>query len=406
MEVGYGARAGERAAELAMHFEHGRDIGRAVRYQQQAAAQALGRYAYAEAIAYSTRALALLQSLPDTAVRAQQELAVQLVLGTALMTTQGHAAPVVERTYTRAYALCQQAGEDTLLFPTLWGLWRVALNRPALARAQEVGEQLLALTQRLSDSGLQLEAHLALGMTLWYRCELQPALTHLTQAWTLYVPDDHRPLARLYGGYDPGVPCLCYLATALWMAGYPTQAEAQSQAALTLARDTAQPYSLAVALHFAAVLAHLRRDVSAVLCYADERLALTQAQGFPHWKATGTVFHGWALAMHGAASAGLAEVRQGIDALMALGAGVAQPYWGAILVEVYDRASHSAEGLAVAAEMLLRVEQTDDRFYETELYRLQGELQRYPNARVQADAAETSLSQALAHHPPPRGEVL
>ena len=62
--------------------------------------------------------------------------------------------------------------------------------------------------------------------------------------------------------------------------------------------------------------------------------------------------------------------------------------------------------LAVAAEMLLRVEQTDDRFYETELYRLQGELQRYPNARVQADAAETSLSQALAHHPPPRGEVL
>jgi len=41
-------------------------------------------------------------------------------------------------------------------------------------------------------------------------------------------------------------------------------------------------------------------------------------------------------------------------------------------VEVYDRASHSAEGLAVAAEILLRVEQMDDRFYETELYRLQG----------------------------------
>jgi len=92
------------------------------------------------------------------------------------------------------------------------------------------------------------------------------------------------------------------------MAGYPTQAEAQSQATLTLARDTAQPYSLAVALHFAAMLVHLRRDVSAVLCYADELLALTQAQGFPHWKATGTVFHGWALAMHGSASAGLAEV--------------------------------------------------------------------------------------------------
>ena len=147
MEAGYGARAVERAAELAMHFERGRDAARAVPYQQQAATNALGRYAYAQAIAHCTRGLELLQNLPDTPARAQQELGLQLALAAALMTTQGHSAPAVERAYAHAYALCEQTGDTAALFSALWGLWRIALNRPALARAREVGEQLLTVVR-------------------------------------------------------------------------------------------------------------------------------------------------------------------------------------------------------------------------------------------------------------------
>jgi predicted ATPase len=36
-EAGYGARCGEIAARLAMHFERGHDLPRAVQYHQQAA---------------------------------------------------------------------------------------------------------------------------------------------------------------------------------------------------------------------------------------------------------------------------------------------------------------------------------------------------------------------------------
>ena len=42
-ERGYGERVGEIAGELALHFEQGRDYGRAVRYRQLAAEQALRR---------------------------------------------------------------------------------------------------------------------------------------------------------------------------------------------------------------------------------------------------------------------------------------------------------------------------------------------------------------------------
>ena len=51
LEAGYGAQAGEVAAQIAVHFERGGEIRRAVAYWQQAGDNAARRNAYAEAIA-------------------------------------------------------------------------------------------------------------------------------------------------------------------------------------------------------------------------------------------------------------------------------------------------------------------------------------------------------------------
>ncbi len=60
----FGAGARELAAELAVHFEEARDVWRAVRYLQQAAATAFRRYANREAAGYLTRALDLARLRP------------------------------------------------------------------------------------------------------------------------------------------------------------------------------------------------------------------------------------------------------------------------------------------------------------------------------------------------------
>src|SRR5262249_6352300 len=69
-ETGYGAQAQEIAAELAVHFEQGRDADRALRYLQYAADNALRRSAHADAITHLTKALALLTGLSETPERA------------------------------------------------------------------------------------------------------------------------------------------------------------------------------------------------------------------------------------------------------------------------------------------------------------------------------------------------
>ena len=67
----------EIAAELAVHFERGRDTERAIQYLQQAGENAVRRSAYQEAISLLTKGLELLKTLPDTPERVQQELTLQ-----------------------------------------------------------------------------------------------------------------------------------------------------------------------------------------------------------------------------------------------------------------------------------------------------------------------------------------
>ena len=123
LEHAYGERTREVAAELAVHFECGRDWQRAVQYLQQAAANAAQRHAPQEVIALLTKGVELLATLPETRERVQREVDMLIALGAARIATQGYAAPEVAQTYARARQLCHHLDDPHQLFPTLRGLW-------------------------------------------------------------------------------------------------------------------------------------------------------------------------------------------------------------------------------------------------------------------------------------------
>ena len=197
-----------------MHWQQGWDKARAARYHQQVAEQALRRYAYREAMAHLTTALELLATLPESPVRAQEELSLQLALGVMLLTIQGHASQEVERTYTRALVLCQQLGETIPHFRVLRGLWNCALTQGKLLASRERGAQLLALALRQGEPELLPLAHRALGTSLFWLGEFAQAWQHLRAR----RDPGHRPrLPRLYRavwrGPRPGLSALWGLNT-------------------------------------------------------------------------------------------------------------------------------------------------------------------------------------------------
>ena len=87
---------------LAHHFTEAGLGATAVGYWQRAGLRGMQRSAYVEAISQLTKALELLNTLPETPERTLQELSLQTTLGPALMATRGFGAPEVQRAYARA----------------------------------------------------------------------------------------------------------------------------------------------------------------------------------------------------------------------------------------------------------------------------------------------------------------
>jgi predicted ATPase len=379
---------------LAHHYTKAGVREQAIAYWQRAGQQALHRSANLEAIQHLTTALELLATLPDTPARAQQELDLRIALGPALMAMKGLAAPEVAQVYARARELCQYMGETPQLFPVLWGLWMFYYSRGQFHLAWEMGTPILDLAQRQHEPALLLEAHLVLGSTLYCLGELVRARAHLEQSRALYDPQQHGAHALLYGGHDPGVCCRGSEAWILWLQGYPDQALERMHEGLALAHRLSHSLSLTHARLKAAWLHQFRREGHAAQAQAEAALTLATEQGFPYWLAAGTATRGGALAVQGQVAEGIAQLRQGLDAWQAMGADGFRPYFLALLAEAYGKVGQGEGGLAVLVEALTAAQNTGERFYEAELYRLKGELllrQATGRGEGQTDPAQPAM---------------
>jgi predicted ATPase len=372
LEAGYGAAARELAAELAMHFERGRDVARAVQYRQYAGEQALRRSAHQEAIAHLTTGLTQLRQLPDGPERAQQELALQSALGAALRATKAY-APETERAYLRARELCRQLGEPPQLFPVLYSLYELYEYRGAFQYSQELGEQLLHLAHYRHDTTLLLGAYDSLACTAFHLGAFARVLEYTEPGLALYDPQQHRAMASLYGK-DLRVSCQYWSAMALWFLGYSDRALARINEALTLAQELAHPYSMAVALNRAAFLGQFRRESHATRQWAEAAAVIAAEHGFPRHTAIGPLLRGWALARQGQGAEGIAQIRQGFAAYRGLGMAMEDPYFLALLAEAYASVDQVEDARTALADALSQLPSGRGFFYEAEIYRLQGEL--------------------------------
>ncbi|HSR34011.1 MAG TPA: AAA family ATPase [Anaerolineae bacterium] len=390
LEELYGDQASEIAAiapQLAWHFQEAGITEKAIDYLRQAGERAVQLSAHQEGVAHLTRGLELLMALPDSLERAQQELALQLALGTAWQGTKGTPAPEVEKAYTRARELCQQTGEMSQLCRVVGQLAMVYYVRAEHQRARELGEEAISLAQRAKDPLLVALGHWYLGVILFGLGEYTAARTHLEQMISFYEPQHHHPLVFL-SGLDAGLSALAYDACCLWCLGYPEQALKQSQEALALARELDHPFSLADTLHYAGCLLNrMRQDGPALKDHAEELMRLSNEKGFPGWLAEGTSFRGEALAMLGQVQEGMAQMREGMAAMKSIDVRLFLPGTVRSLAEAQAKAGQPEEGLATLAEALALLEETDERHWEAELYRLRAEL-----LLMQGDEAEAEAS--------------
>jgi len=154
----------------------------------------------------------------------------------------------------------------------------------------------------------------------------------------------------------------------LWLLGYPDQALQRSRDALALAQRLSHPYSLVHALFFAAWVHQQRGEAQAVEAQIETAVTLAREQGFTRWVVQGAVLRGWLLAQQGKKQEAISLMRQGATVVRE------QSPFAAPLAEAHGEVGQPEEGLRVISGELARVLKIGERFYEAELYRVNGEL--------------------------------
>jgi predicted ATPase len=387
LEEAYRERLPPVAAELAMHFQHGRDPSRALFHLLQAARNALDRSAYAEARGHLQCAEKVLSTLPEGAERYRGELEVLLLLGRVLMTTKGWGREEVESVYLRARELCEQLDDKPRLLQTLWGMICVSFVRAEMRKTQLLGREVLGLAKKLRDPAFAILGHMELAGTAFHLGETTAgSLRHFHQAKTLYNPSQHRSHLTRFG-VDMGLFSRSWATHFLWHAGYADQARAQGEESLRLAGELAHPFSRAITLAYATMLHQFCRDLERVDFLAEATITLCIEHGFPYYLAWAEVLRGWSRAAAGAPEEGIADIRRGIGVLQAT-AGARLPYYRALLAEACAWAGHVDEAYQGVADSFADIQKTEERWCEAELHRLRGELFRSEkvNHRVEAEA--------------------
>jgi predicted ATPase len=216
----------------------------------------------------------------------------------------------------------------------------------------------------------------------------------MEEAVALYDPISHGSLVQ--AGVHPPVNTKAVLGILLFCLGFPDQALARSNAAIAEARRLAHPPSLALSFAFGVVLLLLVGDDAALDEWADQLVAVTTEQGFPLWRAFGTIYRGWVKAKNANAAEGISVLRSGSIAYRATGAEAWVPHHIALLARACDIAGQIEEALTLLDEALQIVERTGERWLVAELNRHKGELllrQGHPEAAEQLYRKALSIAE-------------
>jgi predicted ATPase len=294
-------------------------------------------------------------------------------LGGALQAAKGYAAPETGRAYARAQQLWEQLGSPSefLRVPVRQSVYHAI--RGELDLALRLDEELLRLSRQHNEYAGLVLGHISSGRELMYMGRFTSSRLHLEEVLALYDPISHHSVIHRTGD-DPHVVSLAFLGIVLFCLGYPDQALARSNEAIAEARRLAHPPSLAQSLTAAARLLSLVGDNAALEQRVGELVSVATEQGFPHWRAAGTIYRGWLQANNGNVTGGLCLLRSGSTALRSTGAESLRPYHIALLARAHEIAGQIEEAATQLDGALQIVEKTGERWFAAELNRHKGQL--------------------------------
>jgi len=397
-----GERAPEIAAELSVHFERGGEPARAVTHLSRCVARARQRFAPREALAAAAQAMGLLERMPETPTRNEQELEVRLLLGIPLSATLGYTSSEVRENYARARTLCEKVGHARQLFEIVHAAWYRELGGDEADGAWQSVEELGRIAEGL-DADFRWRATLARGRTEFWNGQVAVAVPRL-----LRCVDEARDRVEVSSeiyGVDPIVAAFMTCAQGLWFLGRPDQARAYAQGGLARAERNGRPLDLASALCQAARIELLCGSAGAAAILAARALTTSTEHDVAYFLPVSRFLLGAVAADQSDVGGGLRQMLMGLAGQRTTTGPFLVDSSLALIAAAHGRLGQWDEGIRRADEGIELAVHTLERLYVAELWRVKGELiagkrrlskrRRGPATTREADAAVTCVRRAL-----------
>lgn len=373
------------SGQLAVHYERAGLVQQALTYYETAAIWAQHIFAHNEAIRLLLKALTLLETLPPSEERDEQELALQTYLGISMVSTKGYGAPEVWKACSRAQQLCDQL-KKPVSSPILRTLAIAHIQHTEFEKALDIGNQLLVRAEQEQDNMLVVEGHYVLGVTLSWQGAFRKACWHFKQAIDRYNPALAHAHIALYS-QDPKAVCLIRQAWALACLGYPDQARQASQDAQAYALELSHPFTRAYIMCWDTLHYHFRQEIQKTLVLAEATINFCSEYRLDFWRSMALVLHGWALAEQASFEIGIAEIEKGISGFQAADVEFILPYYMALLAKRQVRQGDIKKSLIIVNQGIEQVGLTGEKWCEAELFRIKGELLHMQGEVIEAEIA-------------------
>lgn len=375
-------------AELALHFDRGRQPLAALRHYAEAADAALQHFSPASCIPLTERGLALLPQAAAGPERDGLEITLATLQGLAAFQAVG-VGELARAAFERAYRLLASDLRHPMRGRLLHGLGYLSSLRGDYVEALVVAKRAEALAAESGDRELMLVACFLHGEIHHMQGRTAASCEWLERG--LALAESRGDAAGGVFAADPQVALLGLLAIERVRCGLMRQGRDLAERARTRAVALRQPMTRLVAGWQQALLEVRLGSAERLAEMAEEMHGLMEEFDLAHGQSALQWFRGWAEARQGRPEVGFQLIREAYERNLALGMKV-----GASEVLGYAVEALLLAGDVDGAEVQLRqalqaVEELGERMYLPQLL-----MQQAVIARARGQAGEGALRQAIA----------
>jgi DNA-binding winged helix-turn-helix (wHTH) protein/tetratricopeptide (TPR) repeat protein len=381
------------AAELAAHFERGRETMKAAQYFSEAAEAALLHFSPAECRALAEHGLGLLDRAPVSTARTALEIALATLSGVATSHLLGFSSNEAKDALVRAHALLGEVPQHRMRGLLLHSLGITLVTRAEYVEALAMAERSDVLSAATDDPVLRLGVCIVQGDVLMLQGEPSRARSWFERGLSAIASLDTSSENLFLA--DPQITMLVLLAVQLLHLGLVESGRRRLHEAHALMREGAQPIAQMIAIWFEAVFELRLGNAERVAGLAQKGETLVDEFALAQGRTAFRWFRGWAIARLGQPREGYALIREAYEENTRLG----------MLSGASETLGYAAEALLLAGDLdgarreldqaLHISEKLGERIYLPQLLLTEAAIARgQGNSRIASDSVQRAIAEA------------